>query len=100
LPGQIRKICCCIQILTGIAASGAAIVLILCQREMSMNIEQRKTIVQEKLESMGESVTTWSKKNKLDHRLVIDLIDGKFQGTRGVTLKTRMQMEEFFGKIF
>lgn len=65
-----------------------------------MNIEQRKSVIHEKLESMGETITTWSKKNKLDHRLVIDLIDGKFHGTRGVTLKTRMQMEEFFGNIF
>jgi gp16 family phage-associated protein len=65
-----------------------------------MNIEQRKAFIHEKLESMGETVTTWSKKNKLDHRLVIDLIDGKFQGTRGVTLKTRIQIEKFFGDIF
>lgn len=65
-----------------------------------MNIEQRKSVIQEKLESMGETITSWSKKNKLDHRLVIDLIDGKFHGTRGVTLKTRMQLEEFFGNIF
>jgi hypothetical protein len=67
---------------------------------MSMNIEERKAIVDEKLESMGETVTSWSKKNRLDHRLVIDLIDGKFLGTRGVTLKARMQIEEFFGNIF
>lgn len=65
-----------------------------------MNIEQRKELIEEKLKSMGETVTSWSKKNRLDHRLVIDLIDGKFQGTRGVTLKTRMHIEEFFGKIF
>jgi len=65
-----------------------------------MNIEQRKSVIHEKLDSMGETITTWSKKNKLDHRLVIDLIDGKFQGTRGVTLKTRLQLEEFFGNIF
>ncbi|MRR53369.1 MAG: hypothetical protein EG822_02515 [Deltaproteobacteria bacterium] len=65
-----------------------------------MNIEQRKSVIQEKLESTGDTITTWSKKNKLDHRLVIDLIDGKFHGTRGVTLKTRMQLEEFFGNIF
>lgn len=65
-----------------------------------MDIEQRKAIIQEKLDSMGETITSWSKKNRLDHRLVIDLIDGKFQGTRGVTLKTRMQMEEVFGTIF
>ncbi len=65
-----------------------------------MNIEQRKSVIHEKLESMGETITSWSKKNKLDHRLVIDLIDGKFHGTRGVTLKTRMHLEEFFGNIF
>lgn len=65
-----------------------------------MNREQRKSVIDEKLEAMGETVTTWSKKNKLDHRLVIDLIDGKFQGTRGITLKTRMQLEEVFGDIF
>ena len=65
-----------------------------------MNIEQRKSVIHEKLEPTGETITTWSKKNKLDHRLVIDLIDGKFQGTRGVTLKTRLQLEEFFGNIF
>lgn len=68
--------------------------------EMSMNKEQRKSIIHDKLDSMGETVTTWSKKNKLDHRLVIDLIDGKFRGTRGVTLTTRMRIEEFFGNIF
>jgi len=65
-----------------------------------MNIEQRKAIINEKLESIGETVASWSKKNKLDHRLVFDLIDGKFLGTRGVTLKTRIQIEEFFGNIF
>lgn len=65
-----------------------------------MNIEQRKAVIQEKLESTGETITSWSKKNKLDHRLVIDLIDGKFQGTRGVTLTTRLHLEEFFGTIF
>jgi len=65
-----------------------------------MNIEQRKAIIQERLDSLGETVTSWSKNNRLDHRLVIDLIDGKFLGTRGVTLKTRIHLEEFFGKIF
>ncbi|MRR33947.1 hypothetical protein EG829_04485 [bacterium] len=65
-----------------------------------MTIEQRNAVINEKLESIGETVASWSKKNKLDHRLVIDLINGKFQGTRGVTLKTRMQIEEFFGNIF
>ena len=65
-----------------------------------MNIEQRKGCIEQKLESIGETVTSWSKKNSLDHRLVIDLIDGKFQGTRGITLKARMKIEEFFGNVF
>jgi len=65
-----------------------------------MNIELRKAIIQERLDSSGETVTSWSKNNRLDHRLVIDLIDGKFLGTRGVTLKTRIQLEKFFGNIF
>jgi gp16 family phage-associated protein len=65
-----------------------------------MNIEQRKACIEQKLESIGETVTSWSKKNSLDHRLVIDLIDGKFQGTRGITLKARMKIEEFFGNVF
>jgi hypothetical protein len=68
--------------------------------EGTMTIEQRKTIINEKLGTIGETVASWSKKNNLDHRLVFDLIDGKFLGTRGVTLKTRMQLEEFFGNIF
>jgi hypothetical protein len=67
---------------------------------MNMNIEQRKAIINQKLESIGETVISWSRKNSLDHRLVIDLIDGKFLGTRGVTLKARTQIEEFFGNIF
>lgn len=65
-----------------------------------MNIEQRKACIEEKLESMGETINSWSKKNSLDHRLVIDLIDGKFQGTRGVTLKARVKVEECFGNVF
>jgi len=65
-----------------------------------MNIEQRRAVVSQKLESIGETVPSWSKKNSLDHRIVNDLIDGKFHGTRGVTLKARIQIEEFFGNIF
>ena len=68
--------------------------------ELNMNIEQRNAIINQKLESIGETVTSWSKKNSLDHRLVIDLINGKYLGTRGVTLKARLQIEEFFGSIF
>jgi hypothetical protein len=65
-----------------------------------MNIEQRRAVVSQKLESIGETVPSWSKKNSLDPRIVNDLIDGKFHGTRGVTLKARIQIEEFFGNIF
>lgn len=65
-----------------------------------MNIEQRKNHINQTLEPAGETVVSWSKKNGLDHRLVNDLINGKLLGTRGVTLKARTKMEEFFGKIF
>jgi len=65
-----------------------------------MNIEQRKAHIERELESIGETVNSWSKKNSLDHRLVIDLIDGKFHGTRGVTLKARIKLEECFGNVF
>jgi hypothetical protein len=68
--------------------------------ERNMTIEQRKARINQQLDSMGETVGSWSKKNKLDHRLVLDLIDGKLLGTRGVTLEARMKMEEFFGHVF
>lgn len=68
--------------------------------ENKMDIEQRKIIINQKLELIGETIVSWSKKNSLDHRLVSDLIDGKFLGTRGVTLNARMKIEEFFGNIF
>jgi gp16 family phage-associated protein len=68
--------------------------------EENMDIEQRKAIINQKLESIGETIVSWSKKNKLDHRLVSDLINGKLFGTRGITLNARMKLEEFFGNIF
>jgi hypothetical protein len=68
--------------------------------EENMDIEQRKAIINQKLESIGETIISWSKKNSLDHRLVSDLIDGKLLGTRGITLNARMKIEEFFGNIF
>ncbi len=68
--------------------------------EEGLNIEQRKKIINQKLESNGETIVSWAKKNSLDHRLVLDLINGKFLGTRGITLTTRMKIEEFFGNIF
>jgi hypothetical protein len=60
-----------------------------------MNIEQRKSVIHEKLESMGETITTWSKKNKLDHRLVGDgghPLKGCCQRQR---LPLRMKIEYF-----
>jgi hypothetical protein len=68
--------------------------------EGKLDIEQRGKIINQKLDPIGETIVSWSKKNNLDHRLVLDLINGKFLGTRGVTLKTRMKIEEFFGNIF
>jgi hypothetical protein len=68
--------------------------------EMYMNIEGRKASIDQKLESIGETVVSWSKKNSLDHRLVFDLINGKLLGTRGVSLEARTKIEEFFGKVF
>ncbi len=65
-----------------------------------MNIEQRIAIINLKLDPIGETIVSWSKKNKLDHRLVFALINGKLLGTRGITLNTRMKIEEFFGNIF
>jgi gp16 family phage-associated protein len=68
--------------------------------EEKMDIDQRNAAVNQKLESIGETIVSWSKKNGLDHRLVSDLINGKFLGTRGITLNARMKIEEFFGNIF
>lgn len=65
-----------------------------------MTIEERKEYIDRKLRSMGETVVTWSKKNHLDHRMVINLIEGNLLGTRGVPLKARKVMEEYFGKVF
>ncbi len=65
-----------------------------------MDIEQRKKIINQKLEPNGETIISWAKKNSLDHRLCLDLIHGKLLGTRGVTLKARMKIEESFGNIF
>jgi hypothetical protein len=68
--------------------------------ERKMSIEERKASINQKLDSIGETVVSWSKKNSLDHRLVLDLIDGKLLGTRGVTLEARTKIEEFFGNVF
>ncbi|HET6418680.1 MAG TPA: hypothetical protein VFG19_00895 [Geobacteraceae bacterium] len=65
-----------------------------------MDIEQRKKIIDEKLALTGETINSWSKKNSLDHRLVIDLINGKLRGTRGVSLNARTKIEDHFGYIF
>ncbi len=65
-----------------------------------MDIEQRKAIINQKLELTGDTIVSWSKKERLDHKMVMDLINEKLQGTRGIPLKVRMKMEEFFGNIF
>jgi hypothetical protein len=68
--------------------------------EKSMDTDQRKACIDRKLESIGETVVSWSKKNCLDHKLVLNLIEGKLLGTRGVTLEARKKLEAFFGNIF
>jgi hypothetical protein len=68
--------------------------------ERNMNTEQRKACIGRKLESTGETVVSWSKKNSLDHRLVLKLINGSLLGTRGVPLEARTKLEEYFGNIF
>ncbi len=65
-----------------------------------MDIEQRKVIIERKLEEIGHTINSWSKKNSLDHRLVLDLINGKLRGTRGISLNARTKLEEYFGNIF
>lgn len=68
--------------------------------EGKLDIEQRKKIINQKLEPNGETIFSWAKKNSLDHRHVLDVINGKLHGTRGVPLKARMKIEEYFGNIF
>ena len=65
-----------------------------------MDTDQRKACIDRKVESIGETVVSWCKKNGLDHKLVLNLIDGKLLGTRGVTLEARKKLEAFFGNIF
>ena len=65
-----------------------------------MDMEQRKKRVAHCLVDLGESITSWSTKNGLHQKIVTDLIIGKLKGTRGVSLETRLKMEEAFGKIF
>ena len=65
-----------------------------------MDREQREKIINQKLESIGDTLNSWSKKNELDHRIVSKQIDGELLGTRGVSLIARKKMEDFFGSIF
>jgi hypothetical protein len=51
-------------------------------------------------ELWGETVNSWAKKNGLHQREVVDLIEGKLKGTKGVPMETRLKMEECFGSIF
>ena len=68
--------------------------------EFIMEKEQRKKTIQHKLVDLGETVSSWAKKNGLHQRIVADLIDGKLKGTRGVALETRRKMEETFSNLF
>ena len=65
-----------------------------------MNIEQRKKVIADRLLEMGETLNSWATKNDLHIRIVIDLIDGRLTGTRGVPLENRRKMETAFGHIF
>lgn len=65
-----------------------------------MDKEQRRKAIAHKLVDIGDTVNSWAKKNGVHQRIVVDLIDGKLTGTRGVALETRRKMEEAFGKIF
>ncbi len=65
-----------------------------------MDIDRRKKIIADKLEDMGETLTSWTNRNGLHKKIITDLIDGKLIGTRGVSRENRMKMEITFGKIF
>jgi hypothetical protein len=66
----------------------------------SVDIEQRKKVIADKLIDMGETLNSWASKNDLHLRIVTDLIDGKLKGTRGVPLENRREIETAFGQIF
>lgn len=70
------------------------------RQEMKMNIEQRRNIVNHKLESIHDTLSSWAKSRCLDHRIVKNLMEGKLSGTRGIPSEARQTMEAFFGKIF
>jgi hypothetical protein len=65
-----------------------------------VNIEQRKKVIADKLNEMGETLNSWASKNDLHVRIVTDLIEGKLTGTRGVPLENRRKLEAAFGQIF
>jgi hypothetical protein len=69
-------------------------------RGHSVDIEQRKKVIVDKLSEMGETLNSWASKNDLHLRIVADLIDGKLKGLRGVPLENRRKMETVFGQIF
>jgi len=69
-------------------------------RGHSVDIEQRKKVIADKLSEMGETLNSWASKNDLHLRIVADLIDGKLKGLRGVPLENRRKMETVFGQIF
>jgi hypothetical protein len=65
-----------------------------------LNIEQRKKVIDDKLNEMGETLNSWASKNDLHLRIVNDLIEGKLTGIRGVPLENRRKLEAAFGQIF
>jgi hypothetical protein len=65
-----------------------------------VNIEQRKKVIADKFNEMGETLNSWASKNDLHLRIVNDLIEGKLTGTRGVPLENRRKLEAAFGQIF
>jgi hypothetical protein len=65
-----------------------------------VKIEQRKKVIAEKLNEMGETLNSWASKNDLHLRIVTDLIDGNLKWGRGVPLENRRKMETAFGQIF
>jgi hypothetical protein len=65
-----------------------------------MNSEQRRNLIEEKLNALGMTINSWAKDHELDHRIVEDLVQGNLRGTHGVSLTARTKMEEYFGPIF
>ena len=77
-----------------------SLIIIALVKDQSVDIEQRKKVIADKLIDMGETLNSWASKNDLHLRIVTDLIDGKLKGIRGVPQENRRKMETAFGQIF